>query len=85
MSVSRFFLLRNGNPCLKTLQAFRVVEQKTLSYKENLEKYSPTYVVHGDEWASGFQKSIRDEVVSMLASYGGQLVEFPYAREEKYA
>lgn len=27
----------------------KVVEQKTLSYKENLEKFHPTYVVHGDD------------------------------------
>ncbi|MCH5342827.1 MAG: phosphoenolpyruvate mutase [Acetatifactor sp.] len=63
---------------------YRVVEQNTLSYKENLEKYQPAYVVHGDDWATGFQKPIRDEVVSVLASYGGRLVEFPYSGDEKY-
>ena len=63
---------------------YRVVEQSTLSYKENLEKYQPAYVVHGDDWVSGFQKPIRDEVVSVLASYGGRLVEFPYSGDEKY-
>lgn len=61
-----------------------VMEQKTLSYKENLEKYQPTYVVHGDDWLTGFQKPIRDEVCSVLASYGGKLVEYPYSKEEKY-
>lgn len=63
---------------------YKVVEQKTLSYKENLEKYQPTYVVHGDDWVTGFQKPIRDEVCSVLASYGGQLVEYPYSKDEKY-
>ena len=63
---------------------YKVVEQKTLSYKENLEKYHPTYVVHGDDWQTGFQKPIRDEVCSILASYGGQLVEYPYSKDEKY-
>lgn len=63
---------------------YKVVEQKTLSYKENLEKYHPDIVVHGDDWISGFQKHIRDEVVSVLASYGGRLVEYPYAKDEKY-
>ena len=62
---------------------YRVVEQKTLSYQENLREYHPTYVVHGDDWKSGFQKPIRDEVVSELAAYGGTLVEFPYQRNEK--
>ena len=63
---------------------YKVVEQKTLSYKENLEKYRPDYVVHGDDWMSGFQKPVRDEVVSILATYGGKLVEYPYSNDPKY-
>jgi phosphoenolpyruvate phosphomutase len=62
----------------------KVVEQKELSYAENLRKFRPTYVVHGDDWKEGFQKPIRDEVVSILAEYGGQLVEFPYSKNDKY-
>lgn len=61
-----------------------VVEQKTLSYKENLEKLKPTFVVHGDDWVSGFQKPIRDQVISILEQYGGKLVEFPYSKDKKY-
>lgn len=64
---------------------YRVVEQKTLSYRENLERYHPDIVVHGDDWMVGFQKPIRDEVVSILASYEGKLVEFPYSTDSKYA
>ena len=63
---------------------YKVVEQSTLSYKTNLEKYKPDIVVHGDDWVSGFQKPIRDEVVSVLASYGGKLIEFPYSADDKY-
>ena len=63
---------------------YKVVEQKTLSYKENLEHYKPDIVVHGDDWVSGFQKPVRDEVVSILASYGGKLVEYPYSNDPKY-
>ena len=63
---------------------WKVVEQKELSYKENLETYRPDFVVHGDDWQTGFQKVIRDEVTSILASYGGKLVEFPYSKDEKY-
>lgn len=61
-----------------------VVEQKELSYAENLRKLKPTYVVHGDDWREGFQRPVRDEVVSILAEYGGRLVEFPYSRGEVY-
>ena len=62
----------------------RVVDQNTLSYKENLVALKPSIVVHGDDWCTGFQKPIRDEVVSILASYGGKLVEFPYSSDDKY-
>lgn len=63
---------------------YKVIEQKELSYRENLEKLHPDYVVHGDDWKEGVQKPIRDEVTSVLATYGGMLVEFPYASEERY-
>ncbi len=63
---------------------YRVVDQNTLSYRENLEKYKPDIVVHGDDWVSGFQKPVRDEVASILASYGGKLVEYPYSNDSKY-
>ena len=63
---------------------WKVVEQKTLSYRENLEKYRPDIVVHGDDWVSGFQQPIRQEVLSVLAGYGGRLVEFPYSSDSKY-
>ena len=63
---------------------YQVVEQDTLSYRKNLERYHPDIVVHGDDWKEGVQKPVRDEVVSILASYGGRLIEYPYAQERKY-
>ena len=63
---------------------YKVVYQDTLSYKKNLEKYRPDYVVHGDDWLTGFQRPLRDEVTSILATYGGQIVEFPYSSDDKY-
>jgi len=56
-----------------------VVEQNTLSYRENLEKYKPDFVVHGDDWKEGVQKKIREEVIEVLNEYGGKLIEFPYS------
>jgi len=64
---------------------YRVVEQTTLSYRENLIKYKPNVVVHGNDWLSGIQKPIRDEVIEVLQSYGGKLVEFNYSDDDKYA
>ena len=63
---------------------YKVVDQDTLSYKANLEKYHPDIVVHGDDWCAGFQRPIRDEVTAILASYGGKLVEYPYSNDPKY-
>lgn len=60
---------------------WKVVAQDKLSYRDNLLRYQPDVVVHGDDWVTGFQKPIRDEVLDVLNSYGGRLVEFPYARD----
>ena len=62
----------------------KVVPQTTLSYIENIRALKPDYVVHGDDWVTGFQKPIRDEVIEVLAEYGGELVEYPYSQKEDY-
>jgi phosphoenolpyruvate mutase len=62
----------------------RVVPQTTLSYIENIRALKPDYVVHGDDWVTGFQKPIRDELIEVLAEYGGKLVEYPYSQKEDY-
>jgi len=61
-----------------------VVMQDELSYKEVLARLRPDIVVHGDDWRDGFQRPVRDEVVSILAEYGGRLIEFPYSEDPKY-
>ena len=61
-----------------------VVYQNSLSYKDNLLKYKPDIVVHGDDWKTGFQEPIRREVIEVLKSYGGELYELPYSNDSKY-
>ena len=61
-----------------------VIEQKALSYADNLRLLKPDYVVHGDDWVEGFQKPIREEVLTVLGEYGGKLVEYPYSSDPKY-
>ena len=56
----------------------RVVAQDTLSYKTVLEELKPDYVVHGDDWRTGAQSAVRQEVIDLLAQWGGELVEIPY-------
>lgn len=61
-----------------------VVTQETLSYRENIQKYRPDIIVHGDDWKTGVQSSVRTEVIEQLAAYGGELVEFPYTVQEEF-
>lgn len=56
----------------------RVVPQETLDYVENLRRYRPDYVVHGDDWRTGVQRKTRQRVVDALAEWGGELVEPSY-------
>lgn len=58
-----------------------VIPQTESSYKENLIKLKPDYVVHGDDWKTGHQKEIRKEVIELLDQWGGSLEEIPYSRE----
>lgn len=62
----------------------RVIPQTTLSYKGNIEKCKPDYVVHGDDWKTGVQEPIRREVIELLDTYGGKLIEYPYSENEEY-
>jgi phosphoenolpyruvate phosphomutase / 2-hydroxyethylphosphonate cytidylyltransferase len=56
----------------------RVVAQETLDYVPNLERLTPDYVVHGDDWRTGVQQQTRQRVIDALAGWGGRLVEVPY-------
>jgi len=59
----------------------KVIPQTSLSYKENLLEIKPDYVVHGDDWRSGVQSTVRQEVIDTLAQWGGELVEVPYTQD----
>ena len=58
-----------------------VVPQNTLDYTENLKKYKPDYVVHGDDWKEGVQSQIRQNVIDTLSDWGGELIEIPYTED----
>lgn len=58
----------------------RVVPQTTLDYVPNLRALKPDYVVHGDDWRSGVQESVRRRVIDTLAEWGGELVEVAYTQ-----
>lgn len=56
----------------------RVVIQKQIMYNEILKELKPDYVIHGDNWKTGPEAAIRENVLSNLKLYGGKLIEIPY-------
>ncbi len=60
---------------------YDIIPQNSASYKDNLKKINPDFVVHGDNWNTGPQSKYREEVIEVLKEIGGQLVEVPYSSE----
>lgn len=63
----------------------KVVEQKSLSYKDNLKNIKPDYVVHGDEWKNDNLKYIREETLNVLKEIGGKLIEYPFSTDKEFS
>lgn len=59
-----------------------VVIQQDIMYDQIFEEIHPDYIVHGDNWRKGPMKAIRDNVISLLEKYGGELIEVPYTYSE---
>ena len=57
-----------------------VVIQEELDYTNILRRLRPDYVIHGDDWRTGHMQIIRERVISVLAEWGGELIEVPYTR-----
>ncbi|MBU0957639.1 MAG: phosphoenolpyruvate mutase [Nanoarchaeota archaeon] len=59
----------------------QIVPQDTVDYVPNLKKYKPDYVIHGDDWKTGFQRAVRARVIETLKEWGGSLIEIPYTKD----
>lgn len=60
----------------------RVIQQNTVMYDDVISELKPDYVVHGDNWKCEPIKAIRDNVESLLAAYGGEIIDVPYTYNE---
>ena len=58
----------------------KVIPQTTLDYTYNLKKIKPNFVVHGDDWKTGYQKKIRGNVIKTLKAWSGKLLEPKYTK-----
>jgi phosphoenolpyruvate phosphomutase len=56
----------------------KVVKQDSLDYTENLINIKPDFVVHGDDWKEGIQRTTREQVINTLKEWGGKVVDVPY-------
>lgn len=61
----------------------RVIIQKDIMYDNVLNELKPEFVIHGDNWKTGPESCIRENVISLLAQWGGELIEVPYTYNEK--
>lgn len=56
----------------------QVVIQDNIMYDDIINKLHPDYIVHGDNWTEGAESAIRENVLNLLKSYGGELIEVGY-------
>lgn len=62
--------------------ASAVIIQNEIMYDRVLAQIRPDYVIHGDNWRSGPEAAIRENVIKNLAAYGGELIEIGYTYNE---
>lgn len=55
-----------------------VVVQDNEMYDDVIRELHPDYVVHGDNWKEGPEALIRENVITLLKEYGGELIEVAY-------
>lgn len=56
----------------------KVVPQDDWSYIPNLRKLRPDIIIHGDDWKSGADAELRQQVFQTMKEIGGTVVEVPY-------
>ena len=59
-----------------------VILQDSMLYDDIVENLHPDYIVHGDNWKDGAEKTIRDHVESLMSTYGGEIIDVPYTYNE---
>ena len=59
-----------------------VVIQEDMLYDDVITLIHPDYVIHGDNWKSGPESSIRAHVEEKVKVYGGEIIDVPYTFNE---
>lgn len=56
----------------------KVIVQEEILYDKVIAELRPDYVIHGDNWREGAEQAVRQNVLSLLKQYGGELIEVAY-------
>lgn len=68
----------------KTLDGVdEIVFQNSMMYNDIIPRIKPDYVIHGDNWKTGPESAIRENVIKLLSEYGGKLIEPSYTYNER--
>ena len=59
-----------------------VVVQDDMRYDDVITLIQPDYVLHGDNWMTGPESTLREHVKTLVERYGGVLVDIPYTYNE---
>lgn len=60
----------------------QVIVQDDMLYDDVVALLRPDYVIHGDNWRTGPESAIRQNLLDALAAHGGELVEVSYTQSE---
>jgi len=58
----------------------KVIAQNEWSYVPNLINYKPDIIIHGDDWKTGPESKLREDVFNVMKELGGDVVEIPYTQ-----
>ena len=59
-----------------------VILQNNMLYDDVIELLHPDYIIHGDNWTQGYERSVRDHVEKLIKSYDGKIIDVPYTFNE---
>ena len=60
---------------------YKIVPQNDWEYSNNLIKYKPDIMVHGDDWKRGHEKTLREKTIKTLKKINAKLIEIPHTKD----
>ena len=58
----------------------RVIPLNGLEYVKYAKKYKFEFFVHGDDWKNNVQSTVRKELILIMKSWNGKVLEFSYTK-----